>query len=161
MDEFKNLDDEEKLKAENDFLKMKMMLENLLGDPEENGYGIDLAFVSTPSKIIAGYYWTDSSSKEGIQKSTTYTVKEIKETEAVISITGILNTDVKSQMQGMDILNKSKGNLSGEEIVDITTGVIKQRTTTLESQGTVSVELQGMEIPMTTKVVFVSSVKPS
>ena len=140
---------------------MKMMLENLLGDPEENGYGTDLAFVSTPSKIIAGYNWTDSSSKEGIQKSTTYTVKEIQGTEAVITITGILNTDVKSQMQGMDIVNKSKGNLSGEEIVDITTGVIKQRTTTLESQGTVSVELQGMEIPMTTKVVFVSSVKPS
>jgi hypothetical protein len=30
---------------------MKMMLDQLLGDPEETGYGIDLAFVSTPSKI--------------------------------------------------------------------------------------------------------------
>ena len=140
---------------------MKMMLENLLGDPEETGYGTDLAFVSTPSKIIAGYNWTDSSNKEGIQKSTTYTVKEIKGTEAMISIAGILNTDVKSQMQGMNILNKSKGNLSGEEIVDITTGVIKQRITTLDSQGIVLIESQGMEIPMTTKVIFVSSVKPA
>lgn len=140
---------------------MKMMLDQLLGDPEETGYGSDIAFVSTPSKIVTGYNWTDSSNKEGIQKSTTYTVKEIKGTEAVITISGILNTDVKSQMQGMNILNKSKGNLNGEEIVDITTGVIKQKTTTLESQGTISIESQKLEIPMTTKVVFASSVKPA
>ena len=140
---------------------MKMMLDQLLGDPEENGYGSDIAFVSTPSKIVTGYNWTDSSNKEGVYRYTTYTVKEIKGTEAVITISGILNTDVKSQMQGMDILNKSKGNLTGEEIVDITTGVIKQKTTTLKSQGTVSIESQGMEIPMTTQVIFASSVKPA
>ncbi len=139
---------------------MKMMLDQLLGDPEETGYGSDIAFVSTPSKIITGYNWTDSSNKDGIQKSTTYTVKQIKGTEAVIIITGILNTDVKSQMQGMDIANKSKGNLTGEEIVDLTTGVIKQKTTTLESQGNVSVTSQGLDIPMTTKITFVSVVKP-
>ncbi len=138
---------------------MKMMIEQLLGDPEETGYGVNLAFVSTPSKISTGYNWTDSSNKEGIQISTTYTVKEIKGTDAVITITGILNTDAKSQMQGMDIVNKSKGNLKGEEILDITTGVIKERTTTLESAGTISIESQGFEIPMTTKVTFVSSVK--
>lgn len=140
---------------------MKMMLDQLLGDPQETGYGTDLAFVSTPSKISVGYNWTDSSNKEGIQKSTTYTVKEIKGNEAVITIAGILNTDVKSQMQGMNILNRSKGNLTGEEIVDVTTGVIKQKTTTLESQGTVSIESQKLEIPMTTKVIFASSVKPA
>ncbi len=138
---------------------MKMMIEQLLGDPEETGYGVNLAFVSTPSKISTGYNWTDSSNKEGIQRSTTYTVKEIKGTDAVITITGILNTDAKSQMQGMDIVTKSKGNLKGEEILDITTGVIKERTTTLESAGTISIESQGFEIPMTTKVTFVSSVK--
>ena len=140
---------------------MKIMLDQLLGDPEETGYGSDIAFVSTPSKIITGYNWTDSSNKDGIQKSTTYSVKQIKGTEAVITITGILNTDVKSQMQGMDIVNKSKGNLKGEEIVDITTGVIKQKITTLESQGFVSIVSQGMDIPMVTKVTFVSSAKPA
>ena len=140
---------------------MKMMIEQLLGDPDETGYGTDLAFVSTPSKISLGYNWTDSSTKEGIQRSTTYTVKEIKGNEAVITISGILNTDAKSQLQGMDILNKSKGNLTGQEIIDIATGVIKEKTTTLESAGMVSVVSQGMEIPMTTKIIFISSVKPA
>lgn len=139
---------------------MKMMINQLLGDPEETGYGVNLAFISTPSKISTGYNWTDSSNKEGIQRTTTYTVKEIKGNNAVITITGILNTDAKSQMQGMDIVNRSKGNLIGEETFDITTGVIKERTTTLESTGNISIEAQGLEIPMTTKVTFVSTVKP-
>ncbi len=140
---------------------MKMMIEQLLGDPEETGYGVNLAFASTPAKFSTGYSWTDSSNKEGIQRSTTYTVKEINGNEAVISISGILNTDAKSQMQGMDIKNRSKGNLTGEEKLNITTGVIKERTTTLESVGTISIEAQGLEIPMTTKVTLISSVKPA
>lgn len=138
---------------------MKMMIDQLLGDPGETGYGVNVAFISIPGKISAGYSWTDSSGSEGIQRSTTYTVKEIGGNDAVISLAGILNTDVKAQMQGMDIVNKSKGKVTGEEIVDITTGVIKQRTTTLESAGTI--QAQGFEIPMTTKITFVSTVKPA
>ena len=140
---------------------MKMMIGQLLGDPEETGYGVNLAFVSTPSKVSAGYNWTDSSNKDGIQRTTIYTVKEIKGNDAVVTITGTLNTNAKSQMQGMNIVNKSKGTLTGEEIMDITTGVIKERTTTLESTGTILVEAQGLEIPMTTKVIFTSAVKPA
>ena len=140
---------------------MKMMIDQLLGDPEETGYGANIAFASTPSKITAGYNWVDSSNKEGIQRTTTYTVKEIKGNNAVVTISGILNTDTKSQMQGMEIVNRSKGNLKGEEIIDINTGVIKERATTLESTGTTIIQAQGLEIPMTTKVTFVSSAKPA
>ena len=139
---------------------MKMMIGQLLGDPEETGYGVNIAFVSTSSKISTGYNWTDSSNKDGIQRTTIYTVKEIKGNDAVIAITGTLNTDAKSQMQGMNIVNRSKGTLTGQEILDITTGVIKERSTVLESKGTILVEAQGMEIPMTTKVTSTSSVKP-
>ena len=140
---------------------MKMMIGQLLGDPEETGYGVNIAFVSTPSKVSAGYNWKDSSNSDGVQRTTIYTVKEIKGNDAVVTITGTLNTDAKSQMQGMNIVNKSKGTLTGEEIMDITTGVIKERTTTLESTGTILVEAQGLEIPMTTKVIFTSAVKPA
>ncbi|HUS00239.1 MAG TPA: DUF6263 family protein [Chitinophagaceae bacterium] len=140
---------------------MKMMVGQLLGDPEENGYGAKIAFVSTPSKMTAGYSWADSLNKEGVQRTTNYIVKEIKGNEAVVTILGNLTTDTKSQMQGMDIVTKSKGNLNGEEIIDITTGIIKERTTTLESTGTVSIQAQGIEIPTSTKIKFVSSVKPS
>lgn len=138
---------------------MKMMVQQLLGDPEETGYGVNLALVSTPSKMIAGSNWTDSSNRDGIIRSTTYTVKEIKGNEAVVTITGTINTDAKAQMQGIDIINKSKGTIKGEEILDISTGVIKERTTVLESAGTV--EAQGMQIPMTSKITFTSGAKPA
>lgn len=140
---------------------MKMMIDQLLGDPEATGYGTEFAFVSLPSKITAGYKWTDTSNIDGIQKSTIYTVKEINGNDAIITVTGILDTDTKAQLQGMDIVNKSKGNLSGEEIVDITSGLIKQRTTTLESTGTVLITAQSLEIPMTTKITFKSTAKPT
>lgn len=140
---------------------LKMMIDHLVGDPEESGYGVNFALLSMPSKITAGFNWTDSSTKDGIQKSTTYTIKEIKGNEVIITVTGILNTDVKSQMQGMDIINRSKGNLSGEQIVDLTTGVIKEKNTLLESAGNIILESQGIEIPMTTKVKFTSTVKPA
>ena len=140
---------------------MQLMMDQMLGDPAETGYGVNTAFVTTPGKIIPGYNWTDSSTIDGIQKSTTYKVKEIKGNDAVIVISGILNTDVKSQMQGMNFINRLKGNLSGEEMVDLKTGVIKERITTLESTGIVLLEAQAMEIPMTTKITFSSFVKPS
>lgn len=140
---------------------LKMMMQQFLGDPDETGYGVNVAFVSMPAKIAKGSNWIDSSNKDGIQKSTIYTVKNISGNTAVVSISGILNTDAKMQMQGMDFQNKSKGNITGEEIIDITTGVIKERKTTVESTGTVSVQSQGLEIPMTTKIISVSSVKPS
>ena len=140
---------------------LKMMMQQFLGDPDETGYGVTVAFVSVPAKIVKGFNWTDSSTKDGIQKSTIYTVKNISENTALVSISGILNTDANMQMHGMDFQNKSKGNITGEEIIDITTGIIKQRKTTVESTGTVSVKSQGLEIPMTTKIISVSSVKPS
>ena len=139
---------------------MKMMIAQLIGDPEETGYGLNVAFVSTPGKVSAGFTWTDSSNSDGVHRATTYRVKEIKGNVAVISITGTLLTNTKSQMQGMDFENRSKGNLTGEETVDLTTGVIKQRTAILESIGSVSLAAQGLEIPVTTKITFVSSVKP-
>lgn len=138
---------------------MKMMIQQLIGDPEESGFGTNVALVAIPAKVSVGYSWADSTSDDGIQRTTSYTVKEIKGTDAIVTISGTLNTDAKSQLQGMDIVNKSKGNLTGQETVDITTGVIKQRTTTLNSSGTVLIESQNMEIPMTTKITFTSSVK--
>ena len=157
----KIINQKEKTKSDAQPDMMKMMMEQMLGDPEESGYGVNLALISTPKKITAGYNWTDSLNTDGIQRITTYTVKEIKGNDAVITITGILNTDAKSQMQGMDIVNKSRGNLKGEQILDITSGIIKERHTTLETSGTVSLVAQGIEIPMTTKIIFTSTVKPA
>jgi hypothetical protein len=136
---------------------MSMMLGQFMGDPEETGYGLKEAFMVIPSKAKPGFSWTDSSSVKGVNKSTTYTVKEIKGIEATIGISGNVSIDMSTQMGGMDVTNKSNGTMTGEEIVDVKTGIIKQRTTTLESTG--SMQAMGQDIPIKTKFTAVGTVK--
>ncbi len=60
-------------------------------------------------------------------------------------------------MQGMEITTKTKGKFSGEEIVDITTGIVQSNTTTADASGTVSV--MGQELPTSSKVTSTTTVK--
>ena len=145
------------LKKDSSTAMMSMMLGQFMGDPEETGYGLKEAFIIIPSKVKPGFSWTDSSSVKGVKKTTIYTVKEINGSEATIDISGTVNMDTNTQMGGMDVTNKSNGIMTGEEIVDVKTGIVKQKTTNLESSG--SVQTMGMDIPMKTKFTAVSTVK--
>ncbi len=136
---------------------MSMMMKQLMGNFEETGYGLSEAFMVIPVKATTGFSWRDSINTEGVKKSTTYTIKEIKGTDAVVSVSGTMNIDTKMEMQGAEVSNKSNGKMSGEEIVDLKTGIIKQRNTTIESTG--KVEAMGQEIPTTTKVTAESTMK--
>jgi hypothetical protein len=136
---------------------MAVMMKQLTGNAEETGFGLSEAFRIIPSKAFAGTSWMDSSSMDGVKKSTKYTIKEIKGTDAIVSVAGILDVDSQTEMQGMPISNKSNGKINGEEIVDLKTGLIKQKNTTVESSG--KLEAMGQEIPTTTKVTAVSTMK--
>ena len=133
------------------------IMSRVIGDPSDGTYGVGMVFLAIPKNAVAGYSWVDSSHLEGTKNSTTYSIKEIKGNDAIITIKGTVDIDLKSEMQGMEISTKSKGTVSGEEIVDRTTGVLKTRKTTTESKG--SVEAQGMDIPMNTTVVAEIAVK--
>ncbi len=136
---------------------MSMMMQQFLGNQEESGFGVSEAFVIIPANAKQGYSWSDSSSNAGIKKSTTYKIKEINGSEATVDISGTLNADTKTEMQGMEISGNSTGKLKGEEVVDLKTGLVKHRTTTLESSG--NMQAMGQEIPMTTKLISVSTAK--
>ena len=60
-------------------------------------------------------------------------------------------------MQGMEIGTKTNGKFSGEETVDINTGVIIQNNTTMDASGNISV--MGQEIPTKVKATSVTNVK--
>ena len=137
---------------------VKMMVQQLIGEPQETGYGITMAFSPVPRKTTVGFSWTDTTNHEGLFKTTTYTIKEIKGQDALISITGLLNTDVKTEMQGMEVVNRSTGKITGEQNMDIGSGLIRERKTVVESSGTIT--LQGQDLPMTTTVTYISQVKP-
>ncbi|MEO6328659.1 MAG: DUF6263 family protein [Ginsengibacter sp.] len=135
---------------------MSMMMNQVMGSPEETGYGLSEAFMIIPN-ALAGFSWIDSSSTDGVKKTTTYTVTNINGTEAVVSISGIINMDTKMEMQGTELATKSNGKLTGEEVVDLKTGVIKQRNTTMEGSG--KVEVMGQEIPTTTRMTVIGTIK--
>lgn len=135
----------------------EMLMKQMGGDPAEQGYGAKMAFEVIPKGSKVGTNWTDSSSKNGITKVTNYTLKEINGDEYTIALTGTIDSEVKTEMQGMEIETKTKGKFTGEEIVNAKTGVIKQNTTNSDASGIVTV--MGQEIPTSSKVTSFTTVK--
>ncbi|HWH62657.1 MAG TPA: DUF6263 family protein [Ginsengibacter sp.] len=134
------------------------MIIKQMGDPEQMGYGAKLAFIPISKKVKAGDSWQDSTSEDGVTKVTNYVVKDVTGNTATLSISGTENRDTKMEMQGMEINTKTNGKLSGEETVDINTGVILQNNSTIDASGNISV--MGQEIPTKVKATTVTTVKP-
>lgn len=133
------------------------MVAKQLGNFEATGYGADMAFESLPQNVKVGSTWTSKTDNEGISKSTTYLVKEINGNIATIALTGDMAADTKMENQGMEITTKTKGKFSGEEKVDITTGVIQTNTSTVDASGIIGV--MGQELPTSSKVTSTTTVK--
>jgi hypothetical protein len=124
---------------------------------EATGFGAQMAFEPLPKNLKAGTIWTSKTDEGGISKTTNYTVKEIKGDLATITLNGTMTTDVKMEQQGMQMAAKTSGKFSGEEVVNIKTGVIQTNTTTADASG--NVEVMGQEIPTSYKVTTTTTVK--
>lgn len=133
------------------------MMAKQLGNFEATGFGADMAFEALPQNVKVGSTWTNKTDADGISKTTNYTVKSINGKLATIGLEGTLATDTKMEMQGMEITTKTTGTFTGEEIVDITTGVVQSNNLTTDAKGIVGV--MGQELPTTSKVVSATTVK--
>ena len=127
------------------------------GDPAAQGYGATMTFQAIPSKVKIGSTWTDSTVIGGVTKITHYTVKQLNGNEGTLTLNGTIAGEVKTEMQGMEIQTKTTGDFTGEEIVDVKTGIIKQNNTSTNAKGTISV--MGQEIPTSSKITSVTTVK--
>ena len=136
----------------------EMMMKQLGGDPASQGYGAKIAFEIIPKGAKEGTTWSDSSDQNGTKRVTRYTLKSISGNDYTIALDGTIDSQVKTEMQGMEIQTKTTGKFSGEEIVDAKTGVIKTNTTNSDATGTVQV--MGQEIPTSSKIKSVTTVKP-
>lgn len=127
-------------------------------DFDASGYGAELAFLALPKNPKVGDTWTDNNASDSsMVKSIAYTIKEIKGNIATVSLTGTVNTEKKIQQQGMEISTRTKGKISGEETVDIKTGVVQSNNSTTEASGTVTA--MGQDFPTTAKVTSATTVK--
>ncbi len=135
-----------------------LLLKQMGNDPEGEGYGAKMAFMALPKKIKAGTSWKDSTSKDGVIRVTNYTAKDVKGNTATVSIEGTEKRDFKTEIQGMEVNTKTNGKFTGEEMVDVNTGVIIQNNTTTDTSG--SVNVMGQDVPMSATITSVTTVKP-
>jgi len=127
-------------------------------DFEASGYGAEMAFLALPKNAKAGDSWTDNySGDSSIKKTTTYTIKNIADNVATVSLTGTVANTKTMEQNGMEISTKTTGKFSGEEKVNTKTGVIESGNWTIDSAGTVTA--MGQDFPTTTKVTSTTTVK--
>lgn len=135
---------------------MSGMIENIMGNVDDGSSGLTQAFQPIPRKAKVGYSWSDSLSGEGSKSTSTYTIKELKGNDAVVAINRKLQITNTAEAEGMEVTNRSTGTVTGEATVDIKSGLVKRKTTTIETKGVV--EAMGQEVPVTTKITSVTTV---
>jgi len=109
----------------------------------------EMLFMPLPaSKLKAGATWTDSTNEDGVKMHNTYTVKEIKGSDAVINRKSVvdLTKSVEAQ-QGMQVDVSMKMNVDTDGTYDAKTGLLKKATINMTGEG--SADAMGMNIPMT------------
>jgi hypothetical protein len=143
-------------KKEDSTEEINMMIKQL-GDFEATGYGANMAFESLPKNIKVGSTWAHTTDNNGIAKTTNYTVTAIDGNIATISLSGTVSSDLKMENQGMEITTKTTGKFTGEEKVDIKSGVIQSNNTTVDASGIIGV--MGQELPTSSKVTSTSTIK--
>jgi hypothetical protein len=121
------------------------------------GYGAQMAFLALPQNAKVGTNWTDSTNESGISRTTHYSIKDITGNIATVSFDGTVNSKTTMERQGMEVSSNTNGKFSGEEKVDVKTGVVQSNTTTGDATGTVSA--MGQDFPMTSKVTSTTTVK--
>jgi hypothetical protein len=124
------------------------MIKNLTGGT--GGNTAENAFLLLPASGKKGSSWSDSTLSEGIKTNRTYIIKSIENNIAVITILGVLSGTKKMEMQGNEMNMNVGGKLESEITVDVSTGLVIKRMSTLEPDN--SIEIMGMMIPVTGKV---------
>jgi hypothetical protein len=127
------------------------------GDFESTGFGASMAFRSLPKDLKVGQTWKGSKTADGTITNTNYKVKSINGDLATVTLSGDMNVDKKMEQMGMEMTTKSKGQFTGEEVVNIKTGIIQSQTMVINTDG--NIEVMGQELPTSAKVTSSTSVK--
>src|SRR5436190_735663 len=82
-----------------------------------------------------GETWTDSGQNENGKFSTEYTLTDITDSTIVVDFKGTALITTKGTMMGMETSTTLNSMNTGKIILDKITGLIKEKTTTIESNG--------------------------
>lgn len=133
------------------------MMSNMLGQDvgeEKEGNNFS-ALANIPAKgVKVGESWSDSAVDNDTKVYTTYTLKEVKGNEGVVSMSGNMNVNRDMEQQGMTLQVSMQGTILGEYIFDVATGIIKSKKANTKATG--MVEAMGQSIPMTVDTTMTS-----
>ena len=112
-----------------------------------------------PREIGQGDTWTDSSSANDQKITTVYKVNSITDTDIILDYTSDVSINTTQQIMGTDASIKADDKVTGQITIDKATGLLKQKTATIDSKATM--EAQGMSIPSTGKTTVTVTLKAS
>lgn len=113
-------------------------------------------FKVLPRELAAGESWSDSLDLPSGKSSTTYTLTSISDSVIVIDFNGTSTTITKAEMMGTESVTKLNNKSIGKIILDGATGMIREKTTAIESNG--STEALGGTVPVTSKTTITITV---
>jgi Family of unknown function (DUF6263) len=131
---------------------MKVFSDNASDDAVVSG-----AFEIIPKGKSVGDSWADSTADKDMKTIRTYTLKSISGNEAVIQTNIVLNAVNKLDFQGMEFNIKTETKTNGEIVTDISTGLVKKRTSVADITG--SIPMMGQDMPISAKATSTSTYK--
>ncbi|HUR10605.1 MAG TPA: DUF6263 family protein [Flavitalea sp.] len=134
------------------------MMSNMFGQDGEEKEGMQFqALANLPSKgVKVGDSWSDSTTDKNTKAFTTYTLKEVKGNDGLVTLNSNMNVNRDIEQQGMTIQIALQGTTLGEFTFDVATGIIKAKKATTKATGTV--EAMGQSIPMTIDTTVTSTI---
>jgi len=97
-------------------------------------------------EVSKGQSWTDSTK----DRKAVYTLTDITSTDIIIDYTEDATTQQTPEFGNMELVISSREKTTGKIILDKSTGLLKERTATTQSEGTL--EMMGQSLPMNTKL---------
>lgn len=134
------------------------MLGNLgdMANPPKKGE--PTVFMAWPGgEMAVGESWTISSNAANDKYSTVYILREITDSTYRVEFSGTGTRRVENEMRGTPFVINLKTVTQGEMIVDRDTGIIREKSSTIESSG--SSELMGSSTPVTGKTTMQMKVR--
>ena len=115
------------------------------------------AFEIVPKGKSIGDSWADTTSAKDMKMIRTNTLKSINGNEAVIQSVIVSTGTNKLNFQEMEFEVKSETKTNGDIVMDISTGLVKKRTSIADITG--SIQMMGQDMPISAKATTTSTYK--
>lgn len=127
------------------------MLKDLTGIVNPPQKGTNSFFKVLPDNEVGiGDSWTVENNTENERSTTVHTLSAITDSTIVVDFTSKATTTQKGEMMGMETSTNMKSTTTGKIILDKTTGIIKEKTSTTDATG--NTEAMGNSMPVTGKM---------